>query len=119
MLRIALNNDKITSRIKQCWGFDCLYSGYDKTTKKKLYSAPYAWLKWADAQRSRELLIFYKSSTALESEYLAREARKKNLTNVLVNESSAKRNLKVDAHFWVPTTHWKQCIQNAAFLANR
>jgi len=119
MLRIALSGDKNASRIKQCWGFDCLYSGYDKATKKKLYSAPNAWLKWAGAQPASRLLIFYKGTTALEAEYLAHEANKKKLSNVLVAESNAKRNLKIDPHYWVPLAHWKQCIQSAAFLANR
>ena len=117
MLQIATGNDKQVSKIKQCWGFDSLNSGKTKDGKK-LFTQPNAWLKWAPTTSS-ELFIFFKGSTKAESEFLDDKAKKAKLNNIKVKPSSATDVGKVDAHFWVPITHWKDSIKNATFLSNR
>jgi hypothetical protein len=36
MLKIVGNKDSNTTKIRECWGFDCLYSGYSAKGKKKV-----------------------------------------------------------------------------------
>src|SRR5215475_1849669 len=117
MLQIATGNDTKVSKIRQFWGFDSLNSG--KTDDgKKLFTQPDGWLKWAQTTSS-ELFIFFKDSTKAESKFLDDQAKKAGLKNIKVTPSSARTVDKVDAHFWVPITHWKDSIKNATFLSNR
>jgi hypothetical protein len=117
MLRIAMKNDSRVGNIQECWGFDCLYSGYaDKAKTKKLFTQPENWLAWGKSHRNKKLFIYFCDatdcqSTKRESEYLANNAAKP--PNVIVERSMAKN------HFWVPLAHWKKRIQNALFLPDR
>ena len=117
MLRIALNNDSRVANLQECWGFDCLYSGYaDKAKTKKLFTQPENWLAWAKSHRSKKLFIYFCDakhcqSTKRESEYLANQAEKP--SNVIVERSSAKD------HFCVPLAHWKERVRNTPFLPDR
>jgi hypothetical protein len=119
MLEIATGQDRQVAKVKQCWGFDSLNSGTSRTTGKKLFTQPDAWLKWAQKTTSK-LCIFFKDSTQAESVYLDK-VKSGRVTNIHVTQSSAAstRNPDVNAHFWVPLAHWKDSIQNAQFLANR
>ncbi|MGH9841168.1 MAG: peptidoglycan-binding domain-containing protein, partial [Blastocatellia bacterium] len=112
MLKIVGNSDRYTSKIQECWGFDCLYSGYaDKAKTKKLFTLPRKWIEWAESHKAQRLFIYYKSSTAIESDYLAKKAKDKMLRNVCVKPST-----RAPDHCWVPITHWRERIQAAGFL---
>jgi hypothetical protein len=117
MLRIAMKNDSRVGNIQECWGFDCLYSGYaDKAKTKKLFTQPENWLAWAKSYKNKKLFIYFCDakgcqSTKRESEYLANNVKKP--PNVIVVRSSAKD------HFWVPLAHWKERIRNTPFLPDR
>ncbi len=117
MLRLALANHRYADRIRECWGFDCLYSGYaDKAKTRKLFTQPQKWIEWAESHKTQRLFIYYKGSTAAESKYLEKKARDKNLLhmNVFIEESTRAPN-----HCWVPIEHWKHRIQGAGFLLDR
>jgi hypothetical protein len=107
MLKIAQQGGDTSGRIQECWGFDCLYSGRDKQTGKKYFTQPNSWLRWAALHPDKKLFVYYKGSTAEESLYLKGNARRKQLGNVSVEESTATD------HFWVPLKHWSDRIQKA------
>jgi hypothetical protein len=117
MLKIALSNNRYVAKIQECWGFDCLYSGYaDKAKTKKLFTQAENWLAWAKSYKTKKLFIYFCDakncqSTKRESEYLANNAEKP--SNVIVERSSAKD------HFWMPLAHWKERIRNTPFLPER
>jgi hypothetical protein len=126
MLRINLRQDHYTQRIRECWGFDCLYSGRNKQTGTKYFTIPRYWMNWAKANKDKKLFIYYlnttaEHSTAEESRYLERHAGY--LGNVFVNKSSAKsfvfKGERISGHSMVPITHWKNRLQNTWFLASR
>ena len=112
MLRIALSRNRTAANIQECWGFDCLYSGFKDNIRKpenKLFSHPKRWIEWARSNHAKKLFIFYRGSTKQESEYL--RARKP--SNISVEGSKAQN------HFWVPLAHWRDLIRSASFLSNR
>lgn len=112
MLRIALSPNRYAAHVKECWGFDCLYSGYKDNIRKpenKLFTQPKRWIEWARSNSARKLFIYYQSSTKKESEYL----RRGKPANVSVEESKAQN------HFWVPIAHWRDLLQKTTFLSNR
>lgn len=118
MLEIATYANRYSANIRECWGFDCLYSGcIDKETKKrikcantaiKLYTQPKKWIKWVELQKDKgkRLFIYYQSSTSQESEYLKNWAKAKKLLDkvVFVEQSKAPN------HCRVPITHWRKRI---------
>lgn len=127
MLEIVTNANRYSANIRECWGFDCLYSGYiDKETKKgvkcnktaiKQYTQPLRWIKWAETQKQKDkrLFIYYLGSTALESKCLCKQAKVKKLLNenVFVQES------KAPDHCRVPITHWQERILQIGTRGNR
>ena len=122
MLKLAIGNNK--SKIIELWGFDCLYSGYYRKTtpSKKLFTQPVAWLNWAIKNPDKRLYIYYYCSTKVESEELRKRAGRLKLTNIrvagkILDTENAKRTkeriktqlnkFRIDPHFWVPITYWK------------
>jgi hypothetical protein len=95
MRRLALSKQPSSARIRECWGFDCLYNAGD----------PALWASWASQDERRRLYIYYLRST----ERLSRTLQAKNLPNVIVQQSSR-------GHNWVPINHWRQRINEARFL---
>ncbi len=88
-----------TARIRECWGFDCLYNTGDET----------AWAQWARSRPDAKLYVYYLGTTEARSQRLQQQR----VPNVVVERSSAP------GHNWVPITHWKNRIQDARFLPGR
>jgi hypothetical protein len=103
MRLLALSGQRSAALIRECWGFDCLYNTADDV----------AWAKWARARPDARLFIYYRpgSQTGPLSEALCRQVRLQNLTNVRVMTSNK-------GHNHVPIAHWRQRMENAAFLSN-
>jgi hypothetical protein len=102
MLRIATTPQKYLDKVRQFWGFDCLYNGGD----------PDAWNKWARANPGKRLLVRYgNGGTAQLSRTLQKLAQ--GLSNVSVDGAESLQ------HGRVPITHWSNFISAARFLLNR
>lgn len=99
MRQLATGSDRSASLIRECWGFDCLYNRGDEEL----------WAKWARGRPSAKLFVYYLGSTAPKSRALARLA----VPNIFVARSRAPN------HNMVPITHWRERIENAAFLGAR
>jgi outer membrane protein OmpA-like peptidoglycan-associated protein len=99
MREIAMTPQKYVDKIRQCWGFDCLYNKGDET----------AWARWAKANPDKQLFIhFGNGGTAEKSRTL--QANAKGLSNVWVDGSET-----LD-HNHVPITHWQKRLEAARFL---
>ncbi|HEY9639177.1 MAG TPA: hypothetical protein V6C57_01770 [Coleofasciculaceae cyanobacterium] len=99
MRQLATSPQQYTTRIRECWGFDCLYNTGDEQI----------WTKWAQQRPGAKLYIHYgNGGTAQKSENLRRIAR--NLPNIEVQGSTRL------AHDRVPITHWRDRILAAPFL---
>lgn len=119
MLKWANGDNK--SNIIEFWGFDCLYSGYDKKTTpwKKLFTQPIAWLNWAKKNPDKRLFIYYYNSTKEESKKLLYDNQKPKASNISVEmldipyarkkvEGKTRyNNSNIGPHFWVPITYWQ------------
>lgn len=102
MRQLATMPQRYTTRIRECWGFDCLYNTGDEQI----------WMKWAQQRPDAKLYIHFGSGgTAKRSENLSRMAR--NLPNIQVQGSIRL------AHDHVPITHWRNRIRAAFFLKPR
>ncbi len=105
MRLLALSNQRYTSLIRECWGFDCMYNGGDGI----------AWADWANSNPNAKLYNYYRNTrergTREESEIL----QGKNLPNVTVVPLSPQRIL----HNEVPITYWLPRILGASFLHPR
>ncbi len=121
MLQIALNNDSYTAKVKECWGFDCLYSGRNRENGQKYFTQPQDWMRWAKSNKDKRLFVYYSDSTAQESQYLERNS--KILGNVFVQESWAQasdfRGKQISPHGMIPMTHWRERLQQARFLLDK
>jgi len=105
MRALALSNQRYTSLIRECWGFDCMYNGGDGL----------AWAGWANSNPNANLYNYYRNTpqrgTRVESEILQRQS----LPNVTVVPLQPGKI----SHDQVPITYWRTRIQTAAFLLNR
>ena len=88
MRRLALSGQRSAALIRECWGFDCLY------TKGNRYVEPddVAWAKWARARPDARLFIHYLGSTKRLSTALRNQAQLQNLPNVSVAVSTGTRS---------------------------
>ena len=102
---LALMNHQSSPKIRECWGFDCLYGGLDAKV----------WRQWASANPNARLFVYYLWSTEKQSRALAGQGRPPIAPppNVTVQRSSAAN------HNLVPVTHWTNRTRSANFLANR
>jgi hypothetical protein len=102
MRALALPTGNYTSRIKECWGFDCTYNRGDNVL----------WMRWAKSHPAARLFIYYipgqRSGTANNAEALKRMK----VPNVFVAASSVSHN-------WAPIKYWRERIQGAQFLVDR
>jgi hypothetical protein len=100
MLKIATTNQQYSNNIKQLWGFDCLYGDVES-----------AWLKWAQQNSSKTLLIRYGSSTPDRSHTLERLAAKQ--SNIDVDGDASTPHNKV------PETYWYRFMRRAYVFADK
>lgn len=101
MLDIASGSGAYNNRIKECWGFDCLYNKGDESR----------WAGWARTHPASSLFVHYGAGgTRDKSMTLAGLAKKQRLANVTVAGSTR------EPHNEVPIRHWRERLLAAAFL---
>ncbi len=91
MRNLALGKNLCAPKIKECWGFDCLYFNGDETL----------WPQWAKARPQARLYVHYQGSTSKRSQAL----KQKRVPNIFVAPSPAK------GHNWVPIHHWRERLE--------
>jgi peptidoglycan hydrolase-like protein with peptidoglycan-binding domain len=96
MRRLATSSDRAASLVRECWGFDCVYSSAD----------PELWARWARARPDARLFVYYLGST----QTLSLKLKGYGVPNILVQRSTAPNHDKV------PITHWLDRLQNASVL---
>jgi hypothetical protein len=102
MRQLASTRQRYTARIRECWGFDCLYNRGDEQI----------WMDWAKQRPNAKLYVHYgNGGTAKRSENLKYLAR--NLPNIAVEGSTRL------GHNLVPITHWRNRILSAPFLMSK
>ena len=102
MRHIAFTPQQYLAKVRQYWGFDCLYNAGDETL----------WAKWAKANRDKELFVYYgNGGTAARSQQL--RANTRSSSNVSVDGSE-----KIE-HNRVPITYWLKRIRAATFLRDK
>ena len=123
MLAIVSNRDSNTAKIKECWGFDCLYAGKrsdspEEREKKQTHLAM-QWRDWANSHEDAHLYIYYLSSTSGTSEKLKALTFKHNNVHVEYSDAAKdkqkKEKSKASAHFWVPIVHWIDRLKGVSF----
>ncbi len=102
MRLLALGQHRYSNRIRECWGFDCLYNSRD----------PEVWRQWAISHPNVGLFIYYLGST---------EGHSKNLQGIGKPPVPPPDNVKVEKsnaryHNLVPMAHWVDRIRRAPFL---
>jgi Putative peptidoglycan binding domain/Penicillin-insensitive murein endopeptidase len=110
MRMLARSNQRYTSSIRECWGYDCTYNpGDDKE-----------WAAWAEKNPGSRLFIYYirntrtrNSDTAKQAELLRNLSQSRGLSNVSVIPSSTSD------HDSVPITYWQTNIETSPFLSSR
>jgi peptidoglycan hydrolase-like protein with peptidoglycan-binding domain len=88
MRRAAMNGGKYSSKIRECWGFDCLYDSVD----------PAGWSSWAKANPSARLYFYWKDTKTFPN---ARKLYLMKLPNVQIAKSDK-------GHMHVPIRYWKE-----------
>lgn len=94
MRLIAGARNQLADRVREYWGFDCLYG------KRIQPDDATWWRQWSLANPTKRLAVFYQSTTADQSRKLQRFG----LTNVSVRSSNAP------SHDWVPKQHFIQLL---------
>lgn len=87
---IASAANRVSSAIRQCWGFDCMYNVGDDV----------AWDGWARGDSQRHVYVYYLPGTLTER--LSRALAGRRAPNVTVVASRARN------HDWVPLTHFAE-----------
>ena len=102
MRPLAVRSNRYSSKIRECWGFDCLYSPCDAEV----------WRTWAVCRPNSKLFVYYLSSTSGNSRDLQGTVgqRIQPTTNVKVEKSSAPN------HNRVPVAHMASLLAQASFL---
>ncbi|MCI0537238.1 MAG: DUF2272 domain-containing protein [Verrucomicrobiales bacterium] len=101
MRQLAGGRDRALAHLRQCWGYDCAYNKGDDAF----------WAGWARARPNARVYIYYIAGSPTAR--LAESLRDKRVPNAIVQPSRDRR------HNYVPTTHWRERIQGAPFLATR
>lgn len=105
MRRLVQMTHRYSSKIRECWGFDCLYDSCDAAV----------WRQWGLGNPSLKLFIYYLGSTSVNSRDL--EGKGKPAipppANVTVEPSSTPNHGKV------PTTYLPALLQRATFLSSK
>lgn len=114
MRRIVGSGDAAARRVRECWGFDCFYSGAD----------PEAWLTWAKQDSTRRFFHYYleawfkdkatgaahKAAPWRNTETLRKLARNAGLTNVELEVARGKN------HCEVPLAFLRRRLEGSSFL---
>ena len=95
---IALANNKLAGRIRECWGYDCTYNRDDFTV----------WPRWAAQRNSSRLVMFYLPGTKTAAQAL--KLKQRGVTNVTVVASRARN------HNWVPRAHFLEQLKQTPAL---
>jgi extensin-like protein len=105
MRPLAIRTHRYSGKLRECWGFDCLYHPCDAEI----------WRQWAIGHTNVALYVYWLGSTAVQSRDLqgAGSPPVPPPANVKVQHSSAPD------HNHVPLAHLKERIQQAAFLQNK
>jgi len=105
MRRLVQMTHRYSNKIRECWGFDCLYDSCDAAV----------WRQWALGNPNLKLFVYYRGSTRDHSEDLRGNGEPKipRPANVTVEGSSAP------SHGEVPTTHLPALIRQATFLSSK
>lgn len=105
MRRLVQMTHRYSNKIRECWGFDCLYDSCDAAV----------WRQWALGNSNLKLFVYYRGSTRDYSEDLRGNEGPKipRPANVTVEGSSAP------SHGQVPTRHLPALIQQATFLSSK
>ena len=105
MLPLALRNHRYANKIRECWGFDCLYHPCD----------PEIWRQWAIGHPNVKLFIHFLGSTRGHSKDLqgTGDVPIPPPANVTVEQA------RTPDHDRVPVTHLSDRIQAASFLQQR
>jgi hypothetical protein len=83
-------------RLRECWGFDCLYNSGDV-----------GWIDWARANPASRLYVHYAGSTADNSRRIAGLARSAGLSNVVIEQAATP------VHNDVPLAHFAARLRAA------
>jgi hypothetical protein len=121
MRRIVGAGGDAAGRIRECWGFDCFYSGVD----------PESWLAWskAGAQADRRLFHYYleswhkdkasgqayKAAPWRHTEILRRLAREAGLRNVVLEFARDRQERRAN-HCEVPMAYLRRRLEGSDFL---
>lgn len=101
MRQIATSSQQYLDKIKQFWGFDCLYNRGDEQ----------AWMQWAQQNGQKMLYIRYGNGGTAD--------RSKNLEKMATNQSNIDVGGVIGTpHNTVPKTYWATFMRNASFLTN-
>jgi LAS superfamily LD-carboxypeptidase LdcB len=95
---IALANNKLAARIRECWGYDCTYNRDDFTV----------WPRWAAQRSSSRLVMFYLPGTKTAAQAL--KLKQRGVPNVTVAASRARN------HNWVPRAHFLEQLKQTPAL---
>jgi hypothetical protein len=110
MRRIVTAGDRAAQRIRECWGFDCMYGSED----------PEAWKSWAAQDAKRRFYHYYlvgrnKKGDKLvpwyHTEILRRLATDAGLRNVVLEQAKV-------THCQVPLTFFRKRLEASAYLDN-
>jgi hypothetical protein len=112
MRRIVAAGDSMAERIRECWGFDCMYGGAD----------PEAWKAWAAADTKRRRFFHYylvgrdKKGNKLvpwyHNEILRGLAKDAGLRNVTLEHAQGFN------HCQVPMAYFRKRLEESDFLDN-
>ncbi len=97
MRQLAIGSDAAAARVRECWGFDCLYNTGDERL----------WAAWARGRPGNRLFVYYLGSTATRSANL----RAMRVANISVARSTAR------SHDLVPIEHWGTRLAGATMLS--
>jgi hypothetical protein len=107
---MAPGSTGLASNIRECWGFDCLYHPVTNPTVKQnpttnLDDTEENWLRWAQTAGGIKLFIHWLTyGPGIRAQNLARFAKQKNISNIIVKKSSAPD------HYSVPASHLTERI---------
>ncbi|HYI94833.1 MAG TPA: penicillin-insensitive murein endopeptidase [Bryobacteraceae bacterium] len=88
MRMAATRGGKYSAKIRECWGFDCLYDGVDAA----------AWSAWAKSHPKSKLYFYWKDTKTWPN---ARKLDAMKLPNLRVTKSDK-------GHMHVPIRYWKE-----------
>lgn len=99
MRALARSGERMAANIRECWGFDAMYSS----------DGPKEWAQWAREHPGDKLFQYYRDIDHRPRTY-GQKLAAKNLDNVTVQTS------RTNNHFRVVKERWRERIRGAVFL---